>query len=87
MVSHGSKLRKYTMRKINGKMVKVLVTWSQNRCKTCQRFLAKKEHDFCSIHKTLKEKSKRYYYSNLDERRLRSNIEYNSDKYNVGDII
>jgi hypothetical protein len=40
----------------------ILLTWSQRRCKICQRFLGVRERVYCSVHRKLTEK-----YSNRSE--------------------
>jgi len=72
-----------------------LVTWSQKRCKICQRFLSIKQQKYCDkcAEKVKKEQDKgcnRKRHMNPDfvsENKLRSFVYRNADKLNVGDII
>ena len=61
MVSHGSRIRTYINAYVDGKRTQIVSTWSQNRCKICQRFLGKRQLGYCAVHATIKEIKKRFH--------------------------
>lgn len=88
-------LKKYTTKIINGIKKNILVTWTQRRCKICQRFLSMKQKlhcDRCRNRLDLEQgyrsnknfgetqEGKEYY-------KLRNFVKYHSNEFNVGDMI
>jgi hypothetical protein len=91
-----SRNRTYTKKSKNGKIFEVLVTWTQDRCVRCKRFLSKHGQKFCDRCRLLKDKkqdlecSNRLYQISSDfreERKLRAKVLRNADRFNVGDIL
>jgi PHP family Zn ribbon phosphoesterase len=76
--------RTRTNKSINGKMTKILVSWTQRTCSRCHRFLSKEDHKFCSRCVELG-----VYRRNRDkeEDNLRSKIYWNANRFEVGQIV
>ena len=55
-----------------------LITWTQNRCVICQRFLSEKQQKYCLVHSTLEYKKGRanWYQTHKELTKLRSYNRY-----------
>lgn len=86
-------LRVYKTDYSTGKGKTVLFTWMDKHCKTCGRFLTKKNrHDVCNecakVNRKVREKE--YKKNNLEYKtlaRLRRFVWWNINKINIGDVI
>ena len=86
------KTKRFTTNKFG---IKVLATWTQRKCKRCQRFLSDLQNRFCERcskleYKNYNKNNHREFYSknlNREIQRLRCKIFRNVDRFNVGDYI
>jgi len=77
----------------DGKKIIRLVSWSQKRCKICQRFLSLKQIKYCDrcadkVHREQSIKSsKENYPKHFSKHRLRNLVYRHADTINIGDIV
>ena len=88
--------RVYQGHKKDGVSLQTLVSWSQRRCQRCHRFLSKKQFKFCAKCKPLNDKEvtakiDREKYANdteyRDLKKLKDKVYYNSDRFEIGQIV
>jgi hypothetical protein len=81
--------RTYSSKTINGIRKKVVVTWMQNRCKDCGKFLSKKGIRWCvgCAKKKLSFNVSNYNKRNREKRDTKNVIYRNPDRFNIGDYL